>query len=65
IREVEVRGEKEGEGTEYQYMRKGTHSNHNESEETVISVAYYQDGMPISGERIAVFNEDTEEWVRL
>ncbi len=65
LREVEVAGEKEGEVTEYQYMRKGRHSNHNESDQTAISVIYYRDGVPVGGERIAVFSEETGEWRKL
>ena len=65
LREVEVKGEKEGEVTEYQYMRKGRHSNHNESDRTAISVIYYEDGMPVGGERIAIFDEDAGVWVKL
>jgi len=65
LREIEIKGEKEGEVTEYQYMRKGRHANHNESDKTAISVIYYEDGMPVGGERIATFNEETGEWVRL
>jgi hypothetical protein len=62
LREVEVIGQNEGEITEYQYMRKGVHSNNNASDVTAISRIYYQDGMPVGGERVAVFNEETEEW---
>jgi hypothetical protein len=65
LREVEVAGDKEGEVTEYQYMRKGTHANHNESDQTAISVIYYQDGVPVGGQRIATFNDETGEWKRL
>jgi hypothetical protein len=65
LREVEVKGEKEGEVTEYQYMRKGIHSNHNESEVTAISRIYYQDGMPIGGDKVAILNEETGEWEKV
>ncbi|MEK7511330.1 MAG: hypothetical protein AAB582_03775 [Patescibacteria group bacterium] len=64
LQEVEVRGEKEGEVTEYQYMRKGKHGNNNESDVTAISVIYYQDGIPVGGERIAVFNDRTGAWIK-
>lgn len=60
--EVEIKGENEGEVTEYQYMRKGVHPNHNESDVTAISRIDYKDGVPIGGERVAVFDEKTGEW---
>ncbi len=63
LREVEVKGEREGEMTEYLYMRKGSYGM-NQSDVTAISVTYYQDGMPVGGERVAVFNEETSEWVQ-
>lgn len=65
LREVAVAGEKEGEVTEYQYMRKGDHPNHNESDKTVISAIHYQDGIPVGGEQIATFNDETGEWTKL
>lgn len=64
LREVEVPGEKDGEVTEYQYMRKGSHGR-NQSDVTAISTIYYQDGIPVGGERIAVFSEETGEWTKL
>lgn len=65
LREIEVQGEKEGEVVEYQYMRKGMHSNHNQSSETVIRVTYYQDGIPVTGETVARFDEQTGQWKKL
>lgn len=65
LREVELKGEKEGETTEYQYMRKGTHGNQNASAETMISVIYYEDGVPVGGDRVAVLDEMTGEWKKL
>ena len=65
LREVEVKGEKEGEVTEYQYMRKGRHPNHNESDKTAISAIYYENGVPVGGELLAVFNDETGEWRKL
>jgi hypothetical protein len=62
LKEVEVKGEKEGEITVYQYMRKGNHSNHNESDVAAISCIFYQDGVPVGGDRIAKFNEDIGTW---
>lgn len=61
--EVEIAGEREGEKTEYQYKRKGIHSNQNTSSEgSVISAIYYQDGIPVGGEKVAILDEQTGEW---
>lgn len=65
LREVEVAGDKEGETTEYQYMRKGNHGRNQSSLETLIWAYYYQDGIPIHGEKIAVLNEVTGEWQKI
>jgi hypothetical protein len=65
LREVEVKGEKEGEVTEYQYIRKGYYPNNIGSLETRINVIYFQDGVPIRGDSIAVFNDETGEWRKL
>ena len=65
LREVEVKGEKDGEIIEYQYMRKGRHPNHNQSDVTTISRIYYQDGMAISGEPVAKFDEETGVWKKI
>jgi hypothetical protein len=62
LREVEVKGEKEGEVTEYQYMRRGSHGK-NQSDVTAISVIYYQDGIPVGGERLSSLDEETGEWI--
>lgn len=60
--EVEKPGEAAGETTQYYYIRKGRHGNHNESSETKIAVTYYQDETPISGHDIATLDEETGEW---
>jgi hypothetical protein len=65
LREVEVKGEKEGEVTEYRYIRKGEYANNNASTETVIERVTYEDGVPTGGERVAVFNDETGEWKKL
>jgi hypothetical protein len=65
--EVEVKGEREGEVIEYQYKRKGIYQKgtYNSSPETTISVIYYEDGRPVHGEKLAVFDEETGVWKRL
>lgn len=60
--EAQVAGKEEGEIIEYQYMRKGAFPNQNREVETSICAYYYQDGVPISGETIAVYNSETREW---
>jgi hypothetical protein len=65
LREVELEGEKAGETIEYQYMRKGNHGKQNASTETAISVIYYDDGMPVGGQRVAILNEETGEWEKV
>jgi hypothetical protein len=62
LREIEKPGENAGETIEYQYMRKGNHGRQNVSSETAISVIYYENGMPVGGDRIAIFSEETGEW---
>jgi hypothetical protein len=60
--EVQVNGKEPGEVIEYQYMRKGAFPNQNREVETSICAYYYQDGVPISGETIAVYKSETNEW---
>ncbi len=60
--EAQVAGKEPGEIIEYQYMRKGAFPNQNREVETSICAYYYQDGMPISGETIAVYKSETGEW---
>lgn len=61
VLELELAGEKPGETIEYSYQRKGSWRESG-SLTTRIDVTYFQDGDPISGERIATFNEATGEW---
>lgn len=58
--EAQVAGKESGEVIEYQYMRKGAFPNQNREVETSICAYYYQDGVPISGETIAVYRSG--EW---
>ena len=60
--EAQVSGKKPGETIEYQYMRKGAFPNQNREVETSICAYYYQDGTPVSGETIAVYESETGEW---
>ena len=62
--EVQVAGEKEGEKTEYEYTRKGSHPNGTKATMTCISVAYYEDGIPVGGSGFADYNPETKEWVK-
>lgn len=63
--EVEVKGEKPGETIQFEYMRKGRYPNKNEASESAIHAVYYQDGQPISGAKIAVYNYETGEWEKV
>jgi len=60
--EVKIEGKEPGEVIEYEYTRKGRVLNGSIALETAMHTNYYQDDMPIGGEKIAVFNEDTGEW---
>jgi len=60
--EVKVEGKEKGEVTEYMYMRKGIYPNKNETLETAIHAVYYQDDMPVGGDKITVYNSETGEW---
>ncbi len=60
--EAEIKGEKTGETTQYMYMREGIFPNHNEASETAIHVVYYQDEMPVGGDKIAVYKPERAEW---
>ena len=61
IFEVIIPGEKEGEVTEYTYQRKGVFGT-NQSSTTTVSVAYYEDGMPVGGKTLANYDEKTGLW---
>jgi adenylylsulfate kinase-like enzyme len=60
--EVKIEGKEPGEIIEYEYMRKGRVLNKSVALETAMHINYYQGDMPISGEKIAVYNEDSGEW---
>ncbi len=64
--EVAVEGENPGEVIQYEYMRKGRHSNQNSTIVTGIDIVYYRDEVPYDGGgRIAEFDEGTGEWKKL
>ncbi len=60
--EVEIPGAKPGETTEYIYQRKGEFPNGSKAEDTIINVAYFEDGIPVGGESVATYNPDTKTW---
>lgn len=60
--EVTIEGKEKGETLEYQYIRKGRHANGNQESETSIHVTYCQDGMPISGDKVASYNPRDGSW---
>ena len=60
--ETKIEGKEPGEIIQYEYMRKGRHGNNNESSETAIHRMYYQDEMPVGGDKIAVYRPDTSSW---
>ena len=55
--EVKVLGENPGEIVQYEYRRQGVFPDHNESTETVIHKVYYENGMPVGGEKMAVLKD--------
>jgi hypothetical protein len=61
--EAKIEGKEPGEVIQYEYMRKGRFPNHNEASETALHVVYYQDEIPVGGDKIAVYNSETGEWI--
>ncbi|OHA17826.1 MAG: hypothetical protein A2836_03160 [Candidatus Taylorbacteria bacterium RIFCSPHIGHO2_01_FULL_45_63] len=60
--EAKVEGENSGETTQYEYMRKGRFPNHNEASETAIYKVYYENEIPVGGDKVAVYKSETGEW---
>ena len=60
--DVKIEGEKPGETTQYEYMRKGRFLNQNQASETAIHKVYYEDEMPVGGEKVAVYKSESGEW---
>lgn len=60
--EAEVKGEKLGEITRYEYCRKGHFPDGNKSTGTVIHVVFYEGDTAVGGHNIADFNSETGEW---
>ncbi len=60
--EVKVPGEKPGEITQYEYMRKGIFPNQNQSSETAIHKVYYENDTPVGGEKVAFYSLETGAW---
>jgi hypothetical protein len=61
--EAKIEGKEPGEVIQYEYMRKGRFPNHNEASETALHVVYYQDEIPVGGDKVAVYNSETGEWI--
>jgi hypothetical protein len=62
VYEVQVAGTKEGEYSNFMYIRKGDHGDKNESGDTSIHIAYYEDHIPVGGDKIAVYDEELDIW---
>jgi hypothetical protein len=60
--EATVPGDAEGEVIEYGYMRKGQFGR-NQASETALHKVIYDNGMPIGGDKVSVFNPETGEWI--
>ena len=60
--EVKVENKETNESVQYLYMRKGAHTNKNEASETAIHAVYYDGDVPVGGDKIAVYNYETEDW---
>lgn len=55
--EVITEGVEPGETIEYGYLRKGESPGHKDALETAIHRTYYSGGVPVSGEKVAVFED--------
>jgi hypothetical protein len=62
ILEMRDTGESEGTFSEFIYTRKGVSHAHSPETETSIRVAYYENGIPVGGTTLALWNEETGEW---
>lgn len=60
--EVKIEGREPGKSIQYEYMRRGRFPNHNQASETAIYMVHYQGEMPIGGEKIAVYDPETDSW---
>ena len=60
--EARVEREKQGDTIQYEYMRKGRFPNHNEAVETAIYSVEYENGLPVGGEKVAIYKPETSEW---
>ena len=60
--EAVVEGKEPGETISYEYMRKGRFPNNNQASRTAIHRVYYQNGVPISGEDVAIL-DSSGQWV--
>jgi hypothetical protein len=63
--EVKVEGDKPGEITQYEYLRKGRYENHDEASETAIHKVDYENGEVVWGKKVALYNSETGEWEAL
>ena len=63
--EAAIEGDEPGETIQYEYMRKGRYPNKNEASETAIHEVYYENDIPVGGEKIGVYDYETGEWKRI
>ncbi len=56
--EVKAPEENPGEIVQYEYRKQGVFPDHNESTETVIHKVYYENDVPIGGEKMAILKDD-------
>lgn len=62
--EAKVEGETKGEFTEFTYIRKGTYPQ-GASLETSIHKVYYMDDMPVGGDKVSEFDENSGEFLNV
>ncbi len=64
---IDVKSEEtaDGEVAQYEYMRKGNFGDLGGAIETAIYVTYYQDEIPIGGEKVAVYDHESGNWVKI
>lgn len=60
--DVEVKGENDGETTRFEYIRAGEFPNNEAAEETHIARVLYENGVPVSAEKVAVYRPAAGGW---
>lgn len=59
---VQTESDSAKEFNQYEYMRKGDFGDGNRAIETAIYINYYQNGLPVGGDKFAVHDEVSGDW---